>query len=118
MKLLADPQNRNKRNGPSAGILVLGCFLCTTFAVVTAYLHKNDRYQKYFLLASALILAVQGSFLAVDVQDFVFRYMLLNISVALGISALFHRGMAFLDDKSHGMQDASRRKAQGSIQRD
>lgn len=102
--MLADPRSRDTENRPSPEILLLGCFLCTSFAVTIAHFHKHDRYQRYFLLASAVILAVEGYLFAVDAQDFVFRYMFLNISAGLGLSALFHRGMACLNDKSHGTQ--------------
>lgn len=103
-KLSADPHSRDSENRPSPEVLLLGCFLWTSFAVTTAYLHKDDSYQRYFLLASAVILAVEGYIFAVDVKDFVFRYMFLNISAGLGLSVLFHRGMALLNDKSQGMQ--------------
>lgn len=70
---------------------------------MTVFIHKSDRYQRHFLLASAVLLAVEGSFFAVDAQDFVFRYIFLNISAGLGLSMLFHRGMAFFSQNSSGM---------------
>lgn len=101
MKLSAHPYNRNTQKKTSPEILLLGCFLCTGFAVITAYIHRSDRYQKHFLLASAVLLAVEGSFFAVDAQDFVFRYMFLNIGAGLGLSMLFHRGIALFSHKSN-----------------
>lgn len=70
---------------------------------MTAFIHKSDRYQRHFLLASAILIAVEGSFFAVDAQDFVFRYVFLNIYAGLGLSMLFHRGMAIFSHKSNGM---------------
>lgn len=103
IQLLADPRTRSTQTKPSPGILLLGCFLCTSFAIITAHIHRGDRYQGYFLLTSAVVLFIEGSIFAVDVQDFVFRYMLLNISAGLGLSVLFHRGMAILNHSSKGM---------------
>ena len=44
----------------------------------------------------------EGAFFAAEVQDFVFRYLLLGVSVGLGLSALFHRGMAVRRNLSRG----------------
>lgn len=101
-KLWENPQERSTQNSPTPQTLLLGCFLCTSLAVIVAYIHRNDRYQAYFLIISSMLCVGGGAFFAADVQDFVFRYLLLGVSVGLGLSALFHRGMAVRRNRSRG----------------
>lgn len=106
MKLMADPHARNTQKSPSPATVFLSCFLCTHLIVITAYRFRHDRYQRLFILTSAILLAAEGSFFAIDLQDFVFRYMLLNIVAGLGLSLLFHRAMALLSWRVHAMDEA------------
>ncbi|MCJ1264213.1 hypothetical protein MMC22_004084 [Lobaria immixta] len=102
LRLWARAYDRSMQNSPTPQALLLGCFLCTSFAVIVAYIHRNDRYQTHFLIISSMLFVGEGAFFAVDVQDFVFRYSLLGVSVGLGLSALFHRAMAVRRNLSCG----------------
>lgn len=90
LKLWADPHTRNTHDKPSPELLLLGCFLCTSFVALAAYKSRNDGYQPHFLVASTTTSVIGAAYLAVDVQDLVFRFLFPGVVCGLFISVLFH----------------------------
>lgn len=88
-QLWATPQTLPRTFPPQT--LLLGTLLSTTFTVLLFSLIRSKPFTKHFLLIGLLASSLGGAISAVDVPDFVFRYLFVGVNVALVGSLLYHR---------------------------
>jgi hypothetical protein len=69
--------------------LLLGCFLISTFTIVFYAMLRSKLHTKLFLLIGILASSMAGAILAVDVPEFVFRFLFAGVNFALAASVLY-----------------------------
>jgi hypothetical protein len=89
-QLWATPNPPFPRTFPPQTLLI-GTLLSTTFTVLLFTLIRTKPFTKHFLLIGLLASSLGGAIFAVDVPDFMFRYVFVGTNLALIGSAFFHR---------------------------
>jgi hypothetical protein len=69
--------------------LLLGCFLISTFTIVFYAMLRHKLHTKFFLFIGILASSIAGAILAVDVPEFVFRFLFVGVNFALAASVLY-----------------------------
>jgi hypothetical protein len=89
-QLFSSPQSPLPRSIPPHTLL-LGCFLITAFTAILYTMIRAKPLTKFFLLIGILASTLTGAMFAVDLPDFVFRYLFVGTNVALVGSLWYHR---------------------------
>jgi hypothetical protein len=96
--------------------LLLGSLVLTTYTVLF-YTMTRSKLTKHFLLVGILISCISGSLFAVDIPDFVFRYLFISTNLMLVAGALYHQFQGRnkyhrLDDFEVGVEEVKGEKGE------
>jgi hypothetical protein len=89
-QLFSSPQQPLPRPIPPHTLL-LGCFFITAFTAILYTMIRAKPLTKFFLLIGILASMLTGAMFAVDLPDFVFRYLFVGTNITLVGSVWYHR---------------------------